>query len=633
MMLLLVGCAVVYALRLQDMSIGTETYTQTFDDDGKYLEEPVEKTRDIITIYGHSGDPIQKALTEWFDFLNTYDPDGKLMDNNPDHEEIPNQYEYTYSCYTQAMVDKVDEIAAKYNLKLLDTMVAIQAWQSDVFFLETDIGSFLLTGSKAQIERASGMYYPPYNFNLDFTLSTDNLDTRISGTFAYARKDYFPGLYPGGMDLSLFTQWDHTAPDGKNLLLALSDKGSAYIIAETEEAMLIVHLDGNFSGSDYPSENEILTQAELESLADLFDYSIQPQAANIAVLEKKLAEAEDAYQEAHTYESETYSSYSEYLKKMFVVPDNDLQYTFQDLDNDGIKELLIGRNGGISYWVALRNGEIQERCYDEVYLCKGGVIESYTAYEIYETHAYYRQSTDPQESGLISDDGLIMSVRRERDHWTKCKDYGYFDGDTITEAEAQQIIFQYPRISLDWAPLSEYPLSDSQNLQDYQNAQDVRISDEELLEIYKTQALKSDIDYTHYRLLDINSDGVEDLLRKGADDSYIGKTDYYWTALTYRYGQLWPLNIGDFYLCEDGVLEIREDRHPDAGVEVDCSRFVRLNGFEIEELDFVAYNKATASWQGDWYGDIPMTEDAANAILAKYPRIDQGMRPISELLN
>ena len=30
--LLLVGCGIVYALRLQDMSIGKATYTQRFDD-------------------------------------------------------------------------------------------------------------------------------------------------------------------------------------------------------------------------------------------------------------------------------------------------------------------------------------------------------------------------------------------------------------------------------------------------------------------------------------------------------------------------------------------------------------------------------------------------------------------------
>jgi len=65
LMLLLVGCAVVYALRLQDMSIGQETYTQTFDENGKYLDTPVEKTRDVLTLFGHSGDNIQKATAEW----------------------------------------------------------------------------------------------------------------------------------------------------------------------------------------------------------------------------------------------------------------------------------------------------------------------------------------------------------------------------------------------------------------------------------------------------------------------------------------------------------------------------------------------------------------------------------------
>ena len=91
--LLLVGCAVAYVLRLQDMSIGQETYTQTFDDQGLAIE-PTEKTRDIITIYGHSGDPIQKALAEWFDYQNTYDPEGKLVENHMDNPAIPNAYEY-----------------------------------------------------------------------------------------------------------------------------------------------------------------------------------------------------------------------------------------------------------------------------------------------------------------------------------------------------------------------------------------------------------------------------------------------------------------------------------------------------------------------------------------------------------
>lgn len=103
---------------------------------GKAID-PVEKSLDIITPYGRSGDAIQQALKEWYEFQESYDPDYLLATNEPDIPGIPNQYEYTYSCYTQEMVDKVDEIAAKYNLKLLDEWIPFQRYQSDIFLEET----------------------------------------------------------------------------------------------------------------------------------------------------------------------------------------------------------------------------------------------------------------------------------------------------------------------------------------------------------------------------------------------------------------------------------------------------------------------------------------------------------------
>lgn len=141
--------------------------------------------------------------------------------------------------------------------------------------------------------------------------------------------------------------------------------------------------------------------------------------------------------------------------------------------------------------------------------------------------------------------------------------------------------------------------------------------------------------YSHYRILDINGDGVDDLLLKGVDDAIFGKTDFYWTALTYRHGIVTSF-LFDFYLCEDGVLEKYEDRYQyrdGLHIEIDGHQFLRCSGFEEEMLEFVAYNKATASWQGDWHNEIPMTDAEAEAILNKYPRIDQGMCPIEELLN
>ena len=172
--LLLVGCGIVYALRLQDMSIGKASYTQRFDDKGKAID-PVEKS------HGHHN-PLRPqrrrhpAGVEGMVRISGELRPGRcaVATDEPDIPDIPNQYEYTYSCYTQEMVDKVDEIAAKYNLKLLDEWIPFQRYQSDIFLEETGIQSLLRPDSGAQITGMAGMLYPPYNFSMEFDLVTEN---------------------------------------------------------------------------------------------------------------------------------------------------------------------------------------------------------------------------------------------------------------------------------------------------------------------------------------------------------------------------------------------------------------------------------------------------------------------------
>lgn len=633
LMALLVGCAVVYALRLQDMSIGKETYTQSFADDGRAIE-PTEKTRDIITLYGHSGDSIQQALSEWYDFLETYDPNRELADNIPDHSEIPNQYEYTYGCYTRDMADKVDAIAAKYDLKLLEEWLPFQQWQSDIFFAETGIDSFLLPDSGAEITHISGMYYPPCNFDMDFDLTFDKLEGKLWVTACYARKDYFPRDNPGGIDLSLYEQWDYTAPDGTALLLALSSKGHGYIIAQPEEAMLIYSIDGNFSGSAYPAADEIMTKDELEAVADLFDYSIKPEILDRAAVERQLEKAEAEHNAAQVYIPETFGSFADYLKADIRIYDNDLQYTFYDLTGDGKEDLLIGKDGAFDKCLYVPDGEVLVEFYGNTYVCEDGILENYSAYEIFEEHQYITPNfiTDPGDMDTVWN--TVMHLQRTREQWTCTEAGDLLSGREITPEEAQSIIDQYPRVELDWSPLMGYPLDDAGfTLGDYLQEKDIRVSDEALLEIYKDKlGSMKDMHYSHYRILDINGDGVDDLLLKGENDPFIGNTDFYWIALTYRYGQVMGF-ASDFYLCEDGVLEQVETRYAGGfGVEKNGHRFMRCIGFDEEPYELVVYNKASAGWQTDWWDEEPISEEDANAILAKYPRIDQGMRPIAELL-
>lgn len=620
--LLLVGCGIVYALRLQDMSIGKATYTQRFDDKGKAID-PVEKSLDIITPYGRSGDAIQQALKEWYEFQESYDPDYLLATNEPDIPSIPNQYEYTYGCYTQEMVDKVDEIAAKYDLKLLEEWIPFQRYQSDIFLEETGIQSLLLPDSGAQITGMAGMLYPPYNFSMEFNLVTENAGTLMT-SYGYARKDYFPRAFPGGMDIDAYEQWDHTTPGGTKLLLALNSKGQGEVIAEQENAMIMISIDGNRATSHtaYPDASEVMTKAELESIADQFDYSVQPKEVNRAVVEEKLAAAEADYQAEHTYVPETYADFSDYLKKSVYIPDESRQYAFSDLTGDGVDELLLGRNGAFSYWLSMENGEVVDNVYADTYLCKGNILELYQAPDMYwdiERHTYVK----PENGGYGN---KIVAVERVGNQWYRSYDIYERDKTEISQDEAAAIMAKYPRIQLDWKPLMDYPLDESGlTLGSYLKAKDVQPSDDELLRIYKDCLSGQDSFYTHYRIMDINGDGVKDLLRSGDGD-------HYWDIVTYRYGNLQLLSIMDFYLCENNVMEQVELFNRDEGVEIEGTRFLRCNGFDREELDFVAYNKATASWQSDYYG-TPMSEADAKAILARYSRVDQGMQPISQLLN
>ena len=634
MTLLLVGCAVVYALRLQDMSIGKETYTQDFGTDGQKIA-PVEKTRDVMTLYGHSGDPIQQALTEWFDFQNTYDPDGALMDNDPDHPEIPNQYEYTYGCYTPEMVAKVDEIAAKYGLRLLEEWIPIQAWQGDAFLEETGIGSFALPDSGAEITRLAGMYFPPYNFSMEFELKTDALDIRLNGKVRYARKDYFPRAFPESMDLTDFEQWNATAPDGTALLLARNSKGDGYIIAEQENAMLIYVLDGNFSGSAYPRADEIITKEQMEAVASVLNYAVSPQAPDRAAFEQRLQKIQEAHdaENANIPAPETYSSFADYLKADTQIYDDALQYCFYDLTGDGVDDLLVSKNGMLEKIFYPLNGEVHSESFGSTYLCEGGVLDMYSVDEIFERHEFFTSDfgEDAVETGSVWNTFLYLS--RTRTQWV-CGEYtpAYISRE-ITAEEAQTIIARYPHVELNWLPLMEYPLSENATLGDYLNEKDVRLSGEALLQRYRDELLgMQDMHYSHYRILDINGDGVDDLLLKGQDDSFTGTTDFYWIALTYRYGQI--IGFGsDFYLCENNVLERVYTRHAGGlGVEKQGHVFLRYDGLRREDLDQVIYNKSTAGWQTDWWDEEPISEAEAQAILAKYPRIDQGMRPISELL-
>lgn len=271
--LLLVGCAAAF-LGLENFSMGESPYN-----DG-------EQSDMVCISQGKQNTAIQNAQKEWFAFQADYDPDGTFSTNDDQIEEIPDNYEYNYGCYTREMADQLDAIAEKYNLKLLDTRIGFQPNQMPIFLEETGIHTLLREDSKVKITGMTGMFYPPCNFRMMPTLDTG--EGRFYSTVQYNDKAYFPPENIFYTNLEQTKQWAHTAPDGTQLLLGLTEDGRGVILADFPDRIISIAIEGS---ADQPQKP--LTEEILQTIVDSFDYSIRPQNMDHQTIQNKLQEAEN----------------------------------------------------------------------------------------------------------------------------------------------------------------------------------------------------------------------------------------------------------------------------------------------------------------------------------------------------
>ena len=198
MMLLLVGCAVVYVLSMQEIKLGEQEVTyDVYDYDPQsgaalaYVGQE-SMTQQVLTLAGLSNTPAAKAAREWYEYEKAYDPDleikRSILGNIPDFGD---EY-YGYDIYTQEMKDKLDEILDKYGLMLRGKKIEFKT--NKLMFNALGMESVLNPGSKAVIDVEMASYYENGNFNLFFMydLPGDAGDTIHSqGSLYYRNKECF----------------------------------------------------------------------------------------------------------------------------------------------------------------------------------------------------------------------------------------------------------------------------------------------------------------------------------------------------------------------------------------------------------------------------------------------------------
>ena len=640
LILCLVGCAVAYVLSLGNMILGTE-----FIEDRTGVTEP----RTQLSLQGFVGSNSYQAAKEWFDFLQSYDPDGTIEFSDEAYSvEFPEDYQF-YQLYSVEMKDKLDEICQKYDLELLGpVLVDVTA---DDMFRELGIKGILREDAQAEIEWSQGgpgYFFRNGTFEVEcyITLTGENnpwpFDNLIS--FRCHNKNSFDAVFLSMTDLTQFDQWNYTTSNGVEVLLVMGPDG-ALIVADIGDYFITVGGIETTAGNILDGEHT-MTREGLEAYAEIFDFSIRPQRLNEQQANDVNARYEAHWAEIVAQQEKGNDEFQEYLGrasydarvKYHLEGDTEatrMGYTFYDFDGNGVEELVIGRDGYIEYIYTEKNGETAEILgwlkMGNTYLAKDGtlVIMSDNTYRFFHV-----------ENGESVMDYWVEQRAywgpTEESPWRLC--YSVADDRPITEDEYYEYCNSKERVVLNMLPLVDYPLSEPANYNT--DGKDItyyvpRTSYEEMIRFYILNPMEiapGVFDEPKYVLMDLDGDGQEEMIVDEAE---------YRAVYTMANGKAIPMYSGTTYngvalnICRGNIIEII---HSYSGNnKVYC--YYRMSGTKGEMVEYLRYD-AERNPQNPWFRstdgsgqDIslePITKAEFDRIRNTYAPLELDWKPVTE---
>lgn len=623
LMLLLVGCAVIYVLRMQDMKVGEYRFyvPAEYDENGNVI--PVE-SQEPITLLSLQGTNME-ALAEWVAFTNTYDQDGTILieaDGTGSEWELPDNYHLTYGCYRQEMVDKLNEIVEKYDLKLLSSYIPLNYYENSVLLNSLGLNGLVYANPDVQVEYWDGDFHLEGTFDLNMYISMDMGDwkwERGSASYRYSLKDYFDPITGGMLESIDYTQWDYTRRDGKKVLLVLGE-GTARIYADLPDAFISISLDPVIwvDGEKVP-----MTQTALEQMAELFDLSVKPQPTTMEQVEKQKADAQARYEaeraaaraEHEAMYAAGYKEFVEYRLETVPNPEN-VSYVLYDVNGDGVEELIIGgldilsMKDGQSYkYFDLTNTGV---IFPHFQPCEGNVFEVYC--EDLGMYQHYFYQANAESASFITG----VSYDAPDDAWyLHSKDGAYTENrQQITEEEAQNILDSYTRVEFRWLPLKRFgepPVS-----MDY--------SDPYAQYIAEALVRYDNAKNFAYALIDLNGDSIEELITRQPGS---GQDTASLRIFTIQDGDLKQYASDISYICTGGILEKCEEEQADQGRYYG---FYRCGANGPEFIEKIVRDPYTLYWGRGQAGKDgrTVTEEEAMSVLNSYKRIELDMKPFPE---
>ncbi len=484
LMLLLVGCAVVYALRLQDMAISEEIVTQEAwsGPSGEYVP-PTEWISTLLSLQGYNGSSEQMALREWLGFKEQYDPDGILLkENNRNESSVPEQFYITYDCYTFEMMEKLNEILDKYHLKALGEWLYFDRWETQLFYKALQIDGLCQPGINTG--EMAGYFSPEGSFKAEFQQTLEEEQTARIVTYIYAKKQYFYPYYSAIRNIELWEQWHYTTSEGADVLLATYEN-ALLIICDSADGIINISTENRLLNPPYDNSYEPMTRQKAEKIADSFHYSIHPQPCDPAEVEAMRSDYPEPERpkdfmvgfRSRMDNSELWfppegidDSFEHYISYILETgeaignraPDQ-LDYCFVDLNQDGQQEILLRYRDTGKYREIIQmtddpdsQGQRVSIRFINGYLYEGPIFERIADSTKWEGFIYY------EYKDFSCNNVACLRYDPEAKTWAQSSTHGNTSDavwEAVSEAEAKAIQDSYTPISFDMKPLSQFPMN------------------------------------------------------------------------------------------------------------------------------------------------------------------------------
>lgn len=474
LMLFLMGCAAVILLHLEKLQLSKEEYeaNMQYQEDGTKVPA-TEKTKYFICLVGAEGSKNYEALLKWLEYCESYEPDPY----SATEYQKPSVY-CDYPIYNQEMEDFLKGLLKEYGLKPTGNAEIIQAYREydeELFHQLLGIQDVVLSNSDITLDFGGCRFNECGNFNASYNAVFGEYEFMLA--YNYHNKVYFGKEYFVVEDGGAVRQWNYTCQDGTEILIVNEKGEDTHFLCDREDAFISVSVRN--VGPNWDSPGDVMTQQELQLIAESMDFTTKSQAVpDMESAAKRIAQSREAYENqdrneasyAQEYnENENHTSYAELILCMrenetyFTDQKNSgyenfwdsMYYNLRDITGDGEEELILGKNGVIYAIWTIRDGLTRslDSTYPEGYLCEGNVIEHYAFVDGQHFHHYLQPNNAGYSTKIIN-----IEYRRAEGTWILDDSRDGSGWEEISEEKAMEMIGRYPRLELDMKPVKEYPL-------------------------------------------------------------------------------------------------------------------------------------------------------------------------------